>query len=114
MKTHVNRSRCHNNLSASSNSYEVQAHSSLMTITRKLLAINAGEEEEEDAYSLLVGMQAGTARMEISMEGSQKFKDMHDYHVTQVPLFWISSYCRGVLNIVYCSTFLSRQEMESV
>ena len=72
------------------------------------------KRKKSDLYSLLVGMQAGAVMMEISMEGSQKFKDMHNYHVTQVPLFWISSYCRGVLNIVYCSTFLSRQEMESV
>lgn len=48
MKTHANRSRYQNNLSASRNSYEVQIHSSLMTITKKLLAINAGEEEEEE------------------------------------------------------------------
>lgn len=58
-------------------------------------------------------MQAGAAMMEISMEGSQKFKDMHNY-VTWVHLFWNSSYRQAVINIIFCSTFLSWQEMESV
>lgn len=37
------------------------------------------KRKKSNLYSLLVEMQAGAAMMEISMEGSQKFKDMHNY-----------------------------------